>query len=368
MKYPKIVCVGGTRPNFIKLAPLVRELDESALECFLLHSGQHYHPTLNQAIFSDLRLRRPDQQLSPAQLGRQERLEWFEREFREVLRRVQPDCVIVVGDVDTSLSAARAAAKLPITIGHVEAGLRSFEADLPEELNRVEIDGLAHVFYTTEQAANENLNREGVSSTSIKFVGNLMADALFENLPRIPHKDFVFETRNIHCEGEYIVATLHRGANVDSDVSLSGWASLLDRISMNIPVIWPVHPRVSSSRAKTLYREICGRGGRVHMTDPLSYLEMLSVLRSAACIITDSGGLQDEATILGTRCFTVRQRTERPVTLAHGQNTLIGDCFSEIDAGLFPRARTTNAFPMPAFWDGHAAKRITADLTARLLS
>jgi UDP-N-acetylglucosamine 2-epimerase (non-hydrolysing) len=245
----KVICVGGTRPNFVKLAPLVRAFDaQQDFECFFLHSGQHRHPTLDQQILYDLQLREPDVRLASTELVGKERLAWFEQELAAIYDKERAVCIFVVGDVDTSLAAARAAAKTSAVMFHVEAGLRSFEATLPEERNRIEIDHLADVLYTTEIAATQNLKNEGIEPASICFVGNVMIDSLKDVSSRLPSLPAILKSRYINIDANYGIATLHRGGNVDEDDQLSAWIEFLNRLSIKVPIIWPTHPRISARR------------------------------------------------------------------------------------------------------------------------
>jgi UDP-N-acetylglucosamine 2-epimerase (non-hydrolysing) len=353
-----VVSVVGTRPNFMKTAPVVAALARgpSAIRHTLVHTGQHYDDAMSRVFFEQLGIGEPGHTLDAgsgthaAQTARvMERLE-------PVLDAERPDVVLVPGDVNSTMAAALVAAKLSIPIGHIESGLRSFDRSMPEEINRIVTDQLSHLLFTHSPEARENLRREGCADERIHAVGNTMIDTLVALRPRIADLDVA--TRHGLPPGGYLLVTLHRPALVDGPLLTDAFAAL-ERVAREMPVVFPVHPRTARSMGR---RGIRATG--VRLLEPLGPLEFLSLLESAAAVLTDSGGIQEESTYLRVPCFTLRHNTERPVTCELGTNVLLGldpQRIAEIPEQLAhaPRSRE-----LPPGWDGHAAERLVRVLEA----
>jgi UDP-N-acetylglucosamine 2-epimerase (non-hydrolysing) len=353
-----IVYVVGARPNFPKLAPVERGRRARLPACrhVCIHTGQHYDPELSEVFLRELDVPPPAYLLGVGSgpHGRQtaralERVE-------EVLQRERPSYVLVPGDVNSTLAATLAAVKLEIPVGHVEAGLRSFDRSMPEELNRLLVDQVSEHCFVHSPEAVDNLRREGVPDRRIVFAGNTMIDTLVRMRPRIDRSP-VRERLELADRG-YLLVTLHRPALVDGPL-LDDVLARLDAIAVDLPVVFPVHPR---TRAQLGAR----RAGRVRLIEPLGYIDFLALEAHAAGVLTDSGGVQEETTFLGVPCFTLRDSTERPVTLSEGTNHLLGLDPSAIDALPGLLARTPQPLRPPRGWDGHAATRIADTVAAAL--
>lgn len=358
----RILLVAGARPNFMKVAPIIDALQALGNEYALVHTGQHYDEQMSAAFFGDLNIPAPHYNLNVGSASHAVQTARIMEAFEPVLLSVRPDWVIVVGDVNSTLACALVAVKLKEEIGcriaHVEAGLRSGDWRMPEEVNRVLTDRISDLLLLPSRDARENLIAEGIPEERMVFVGNVMVDTLFKNLPRAVAMDLPGQ---LALEGgRYVVATLHRPSNVDSRDSLSAILEGFRRISSSMPVVLPLHPRTRNA-ADSMGLSPMLRGIRV--TEPLGYLEMLSLTNSAAVAMTDSGGLQEETTALGVPCVTLRERTERPITITHGTNQLapwpltpdgVVDSF-ESAAG---RGRSSPGAHAPEGWDGRAATRI----------
>lgn len=360
-----VLCVVGARPNFMKIAPIMRALDRSrALNGVLLHTGQHYDPAMSDGFFEELGIPRPAQNLNVGSGSHARQTAEIMTGFEAVLAEVKPDCVLVVGDVNSTIACALVAAKLGVRVVHVEAGLRSYDRAMPEEINRVLTDQISDLLFTTERVAADNLAREGIGADKVRFVGNVMIDTLRTNLSRaVPVADTLGAAGHSLSKGApYAVLTLHRPSNVDDPVVLKGLLHALRRIGETCPIIFPVHPRTRACiEASGLSALIAGP--EILPLPPLGYLAMLGLTAGAKVVLTDSGGLQEEATALGVPCLTLRENTERPITIAEGTNTLVGcdpdavtRAYAEIESTGGKRGR------IPELWDGHAADRIVAEL------
>jgi UDP-N-acetylglucosamine 2-epimerase (non-hydrolysing) len=355
--------VGGARPNFMKVAPLLRELrSRDSLETFLVHTGQHYDRSMSESFFSELGIREPDVNLAVGSGTHAE-------QTAQVLSRIEPhllewraDAVAVVGDVNSTLAATLAAVKLGIPVAHVEAGLRSFDRTMPEEINRLLTDAVAEWLFTTDRAGDENLRAEGVPERRIHFVGNIMIDTLRTNLARARETDA--RGRLGIGKGDYALLTLHRPSNVDDPARLGSLLEVLEEIHRELPIVFPVHPRTAAAIRKRLG----GAEPALPLREPLGYLDMLGLMSEAKLVLTDSGGIQEETTVLGVPCLTLRDTTERPVTVSEGTNTIVGSDPTTIRAevrkvldGNGKRGR------IPEGWDGFAARRIADVLERDLL-
>jgi UDP-N-acetylglucosamine 2-epimerase (non-hydrolysing) len=344
----KVLNVVGARPNFMKIAPIVEEMKkERALEGILVHTGQHYSEGMSDIFFRELGIPVPDVHLGVGSGSHAVQTARIMVEFEKVCLEEKPDLVLVVGDVNSTMACAIVAAKLHIPVAHVEAGLRSFDRSMPEEINRVVTDSLTSIYFTTSRDANENLHGDGVDTSKIFFVGNVMIDTLLK------HRQTASSIR-MHKPERYALVTLHRPSNVDDRNVLAPIVEALNEISKSIPVLFPIHPRT----AKSIQDFGLPLNG-IRTMDPLGYLEFLHLEANAALVLTDSGGLQEETTILGVPCLTLRHNTERPVTITHGTNIMVGTDKSRI-LEAFHRVIDGNWRPSgpPELWDGHAAERI----------
>ncbi len=360
----RIISVVGARPNFMKIAPLVAECARvPGISHLLVHTGQHYDAGMSEVFFRDLSIPAPDIDLGVGSASHAVQTAQIMIEFEKVCARESPDLVIVVGDVNSTMAATLVAAKLHVPVAHVEAGLRSFDRTMPEEINRVVTDQLSDYLFTTSREADENLKREGVNAEKIHFVGNVMIDTLQKHRGSA---DGLNVASRLGVDGEaYALMTLHRPSNVDNLAILQGILTAVQDISTSLPVIFPIHPR-TSQRIREFELDAMVHG-RVRLTEPLGYLEFLNLMSGARMVLTDSGGLQEETTILGIPCLTIRQNTERPVTISEGTNELVGtdpDRIRETAERILAGKRKTPR--VPEYWDGKAAERIVAILTAKL--
>ncbi|MFP6580022.1 MAG: UDP-N-acetylglucosamine 2-epimerase (non-hydrolyzing) [Myxococcota bacterium] len=352
----RLLTVAGARPNFMKIAPILAECERRGSDCIeatLVHTGQHYDEQMSATFFADLGIPLPDFNLGVGSGSHGRQTAEVLTRIEEILEAAPPDAVLVVGDVNSTLAASLAAVKLEIPVAHVEAGLRSFDRRMPEEINRILTDSISDWLFTTEEAAEANLLREGVAPERIHFVGNVMIDTLRANLERA-HQQDTLERLGLEAGG-YAVLTLHRPSNVDDAAHLTALFAVLEEIHVTLPVVFPVHPRTRASIE-------AGLGGKLpdlHTTLPLGYLDFLELMSKARVVLTDSGGIQEETTALGVDCLTLRDSTERPITIEQGTNRLVGtdpealrSAFREI--GTHPRETPS----VPKGWDGRAAERI----------
>jgi UDP-N-acetylglucosamine 2-epimerase (non-hydrolysing) len=354
----RVVHVVGARPNFMKVAPVMRALSARGAEQVLVHTGQHYDPQMSKVFFRDLGLPKPDIHLEVGSAPHGEQtgrvMITFERALRELPR---PDWVLVPGDVNSTVAAALVAVKLEIPVAHLEAGLRSFDRTMPEEHNRVVADHLAERLLTPSADADENLRREGIPASRVARVGNVMIDTLHHHLPAAEALGMP-RTMEVRPRG-YALVTLHRPANVDAPEVLARLFTALARVAQRMPVLFPVHPR---TRVRLQGLEV---PGGLRLCAPLGYLECLSLSSAAAVILTDSGGLQEEATALGVPCLTLRDNTERPITVTEGTNTVVGTdpdrILAEVDQVLAGRGKVGRR---PELWDGKAGERVADALAA----
>ncbi len=350
----RLVVVAGARPNFMKVAPLVREL--AARGCFetcLVHTGQHYDRAMSESFFQELGIPEPDLNLGVGSGSHAQMTAQVLVEMEKVLEARRPDAVVVVGDVNSTVAASLAAAKLCIPVAHVEAGLRSFDRSMPEEINRLLTDVVSRWLFTTERAGGENLRREGIPEQKIHFVGNVMIDTLRANLARARELD-TLERLGLE-PGGYAALTLHRPSNVDEREKLVALFEVLEEIHRELPVVFPVHPRTRAA----IERLLGGRGPALLTSEPLGYLDFLRLMCDARFVLTDSGGIQEETTVLGVPCLTLRENTERPDTIAEGTNTLVGSDPATIRAEVRKiQEGAAKGGRVPERWDGRAAARI----------
>jgi UDP-N-acetylglucosamine 2-epimerase (non-hydrolysing) len=354
----RILNVVGARPNFMKIAPLIREMRKHAeLEPLLVHTGQHYDPEMSDVFFRELEIPVPDIHLEAGSGTQAEQTAKVMVAFEAVLERSMADLVLVVGDVNSTLACSVVSAKAGIPLAHVEAGLRSFDRTMPEEINRIVTDALATYHFTTSRDADANLLREGAASERIFFVGNVMIDTLLRFAEKAEHSR-IRETLGL--EGDFILLTLHRPSNVDEAAPLQRIITALKEIGRRIPIVFPAHPR-SRRMLKELGLEEDVPG--LMIIEPLGYLDFIHLERRARIVLTDSGGVQEETTVFGVPCLTLRDNTERPVTLTEGTNLLVGNDPAKIVAAA-DRLLAGNAAPkrVPELWDGKASERIVAHL------
>lgn len=355
----EVMSVVGARPNFMKIAPLIRAMNSSSsgISSLLVHTGQHYDQSMSDSFFRQLELPHPDINLGVGSGTHAQQTAKIMLEFEKVLQQRKPDMVIVVGDVNSTIACALVAAKMGVRVSHVEAGLRSFDRTMPEELNRILTDAISDHLFTTEASARENLRREGIPDDKVHFVGNVMIDTLIHCLERINGAALPYEGL---LEREYAVITLHRPSNVDNAAKLEKILDAFLEISQKIKLVMLLHPRTSKNiRTFGLDRKLEKISQNAVIAGPIGYLEMLRLNKSAGMVITDSGGLQEETTYLGVPCITMRENTERPSTVEIGTNILIGDDMDKlmqtvegILAGRFKKGE------IPPLWDGKAAERI----------
>ena len=354
----KILNVVGARPNLMKMAPLVAEMSRyPEIEQQLLHTGQHYDDNLSRIFFRELGLPEPDIYLGVGSGSHAWQTAQVMIGFERVCQEVRPDLVVLVGDVNSTLACAITAAKLWIPVAHVEAGLRSFDRRMPEEINRIVTDTLSDLLFTTSRDADENLRREGIDPAKIFFVGNVMIDTLLRHRQRAAESDVL--ARFDLSSQSYALMTLHRPSNVDDPETLRGILSAIEALQRRLPVVFPIHPRT----AKNLER--FGMSGWVRgkqnllLTEPLGYFDFLCLMDHARLVLTDSGGIQEETTILGVPCLTLRANTERPVTVSEGTNQVIGSSHQRIlEASLAILDSQGKKGHVPELWDGRAAGRI----------
>jgi UDP-N-acetylglucosamine 2-epimerase (non-hydrolysing) len=362
----KILNVVGARPNLMKIAPLVEEMRRYPdIQQTLLHTGQHYDDKMSQIFFDQLGIPRPDVYLGVGSGSHAEQTARVMVEFEQVLLPDKPDVIVLVGDVNSTLACTITAAKLQVPVAHVEAGLRSFDRTMPEEINRIVTDALSDFLFTTSRDADENLLREGVAAEKIFFVGNVMIDTLLK------HREHARRLGAPACfgmqPGNYALLTLHRPSNVDAPEVLVGILDALSTLQHDLPILFPAHPRTIRRIAEFGFLERLEAAPNLHVLEPLGYLEFLDLMMHARLTLTDSGGIQEETTILGVPCLTLRENTERPITITEGTNILVGTdpaCIVAQTRRILSGG--SKAGHVPELWDGQAAKRIVAVLKEKL--
>lgn len=360
----KVINVVGARPNFMKIAPLMEAWRAYPhVEALLVHTGQHHDRAMSELFFEELDIPRPDINLGVAGGGHISQHARVMTAFEEVCLKEKPDLVLVVGDVNATLSCALVATKLNIKVAHVEAGLRSYDRTMPEEINRVLTDTISDYLFVSEESGLVNLAREGLDHEGVHFTGNVMIDSLYRSLPKA-ERSTVLADLNLEPKS-YVALTMHRPANVDNEQTLTNLLGVIERVSQELKVVFPAHPR-TLDRLKSfgLYERLTQMSG-VQLTTPLGYLDFLQLTKSARLILTDSGGIQEESAVLKVPCVTLRDSTERPATCLVGTNTLAGTDPERVWAAFQEALNTdVSAYSSPAKWDGRAAERITAILAA----
>lgn len=353
-----IILVVGARPNFMKMAPLYDELKKRNLPVILLHTGQHYDRNMSKVFFEDLGMPKPDIYLGVGSASHAKQTAKIMIDFEEVCENETPEMVIVAGDVNSTIACALVARKLSIPVGHVEAGLRSFDMKMPEEINRILTDRISNLLFTPSKDANQNLAKEGMDSQCIKLVGNIMIDSLLNNIEKS-------EVSKIHHrfkikKGNYALITLHRPSNVDYEDSLTRIVEALEFIGENIPIIFPVHPRTTNMINEFGLENRINQIPNLILTKPAGYLDFLALIKYSKVVLTDSGGLQEETTALGIPCITLRENTERPITVEEGTNTIVGNKTENIIKEWKNIIRNGGkSGRIPELWDGKTAIRIS---------
>ncbi|MDW8002986.1 MAG: UDP-N-acetylglucosamine 2-epimerase (non-hydrolyzing) [Deltaproteobacteria bacterium] len=374
----KLILVTGARPNFVKIAPIVRALEKirgqqsrcltkrhnQNLEWRIVHTGQHYDYEMSQVFFEELDIPEPDYHLNAGAGTHAEQTAKIMVAFERICAKEKPDLVVVLGDVNSTLACSITAKKLGLKVAHIEAGLRSGDMTMPEEINRIVTDAISDFLFVTEESAVINLKREGKKDEQIFFVGNIMIDTLYYCLRKLENEK---EVTGLSTGNEdYAVATLHRPSNVDNKKKLRSILSALVEISTDLPIYLPLHPRTKNNIENFKLNGIFEKSN-IRLMEPLSYFRFIRLLKNAKLVITDSGGIQEEATVLGIPCFTVRENTERPVTVDEGTNTIVGtskrailNAYRDFKSGSVKKGR------IPKYWDGMTADRIVNILLEKL--
>ncbi len=369
MSKPKIICVVGARPNFMKIAPIMAELNkpDSKFDAVLIHTGQHYDAEMKHSFFDQLGIPEPDEDLEVGSGSHAFQTAEVMKRFEPVLDEHKPNAILVVGDVNSTIACALVAVKKDIPVIHVEAGLRSYDRKMPEEINRILTDQISDLMFTTERSAEDNLVKEGIEHERVCFVGNVMIDTLFNNVKKsMPVENLVSRSANLSdvlkSENGFVLLTLHRPSNVDDKAILERLLKVVNEISEKLPVIFPIHPRTSKKIEEFSLSELLNSPSICRM-GPLSYLELLGVMTKAKVVLTDSGGIQEETTALGVPCVTLRENTERPITVTDGTNTIVGTDVEKIRQVVSEVLENGGkSGRVPEFWDGKAAERIVAVL------
>jgi len=353
-----LIClVVGARPNFMKIAPIDREFAKRGIETLLVHTGQHYDQNMSGVFFEDLNMKSPDVHLNVGSGTHATQTARIMIEFEKVCKEHDFAMVVVVGDVNSTIACTLVAKKLGILVTHVEAGLRSFDREMPEEINRILTDSISDLLLTPSLDGNQNLKNEGVTESRIEFVGNIMIDSLYDALGRAEKSD-INPATNLGLN-RYCVVTLHRPSNVDYRDKATKIIHSLIQISRKIPIVFPMHPRTKNNLRRFGVLEDLEKEPSIYVLEPLGYLEFVSLMGGSSLVITDSGGLQEETTSLGISCFTLRENTERPITITEGTNQLITDLSTlqaSIDAELEKQPSINPK--KPKYWDGKTAERI----------
>ncbi len=365
----KVLCVVGARPNFMKIAPIMRAMRSHATEidAVLVHTGQHYDEAMSERFFQELQIPAPDVSLDVGSGTHAAQTAEIMKRFEPVLDLEKPDCVLVVGDVNSTLACALVAAKKGILLVHVEAGLRSGDRRMPEEINRLVTDRLSDRLYTSEATASINLAAEGIAPGAIVFVGNVMIDTLMHARSSAVPATQTLRSYNapetlLEPPSQFAVLTLHRPSNVDDPVTLGRLVEVLTEVARELPIVFPVHPRTRSALERCGLQHFLTAPGVIALP-PLGYQEILGLMLSATLVLTDSGGVQEETTALGIPCLTIRDNTERPITISEGTNTLVGSDPTAILAGVAAIVSGGGkSGRRPELWDGNAAGRIVEDL------
>lgn len=368
----KVMCIVGARPNFMKIAPIMKQfsLRASEVATVLLHTGQHYDHAMKTLLFDQLQIPVPDIDLEVRGGSHAEQTAHIMLKFEPVLDEIKPDAILVVGDVNSTIACALVSIKKHIPVIHVEAGLRSGDMAMPEEVNRVLTDKISQKLYTTERLGNENLLKEGVKESCIRFVGNVMIDTLLANQKIAPELTTVeatyklagFLNKRAEYDGKFAFVTMHRPSNVDNPETLKSLLRSLNEVALHLPVVFAVHPRTRKNIEQFgLLEQLASKN--IFTCEPVGYLDSITLMSKATMVLTDSGGIQEETTALGVPCITLRENTERWITVHEGTNTVVGTSHGAIMAAVNEiMAGKGKAGRRPELWDGHAAERIVEDL------
>lgn len=362
----KIILVAGARPNFVKIEPLMREFKrhKKYFRGSLVHTGQHYDFGMSEVFFQNLKIPKPNIYLNVGSASHAAQTAKIMTAFEKVVLKEKPDLVIVVGDVNSTLACSLVASKLNVKVAHVEAGLRSFDRTMPEEINRIVTDFLSDYLFVSEESGIRNLRREGIDSKKVHFVGNVMIDTLLSNMDKIDKSNILKRKLSAMSYGQllpktYVVLTLHRPGNVDSSESLSKIYSVLKSISEKIKIVYPIHPRTKKMIRVHNFLKKFESLKNLMMIEPLGYIDFVKLVKESKFVLTDSGGIQEETTVLGIPCFTMRENTERPVTITEGTNTIVGNDHNKImnEVGSILEGKVKQG-KIPELWDGKTAERI----------
>ena len=359
----KIACIVGTRPNFMKIAPLISELDKRKIEHILIHTGQHYDKKMSHLFFDELGIPKPDINLEVGSGSYGEQTGTIMIKLEKALKEEKPDLVVVVGDVNSTLAGALVAKQLGISVAHVESGLRSFDLSMPEEINRMVTDRISDYLFTNEESANKNLANEGISKDKIHFCGNVMIDTLLKHKEKAMKSD-ILKKLNIENQ-KYCAVTLHRPSNVDNKEQLQTILSMLETLQNGITVVFPIHPRTKKNISEFGLEDQLKKLDKVIISEPLGYLDFLHLLDKSTFVLTDSGGIQEETTVLGVPCITFRDNTERPVTVDEGTNMLVSTNPKKVLETAHKLTEKKVSPKTPKLWDGKAAERIVRVLMER---
>ncbi len=358
----RLLCVAGARPNFMKVAPILQAARACpGIEAKLVHTGQHYDENMSALFFREFGMPEPDVHLGVGSASHAAQTAKIMQAFDEVLDQHPADIVVVVGDVNSTIACALVAAKRHVRVAHVEAGLRSNDRTMPEEINRILTDQISDFLFITERSARQNLLREGVADARIHFVGNVMIDTLLRHRERARSSDVL--DRFCLAPRAYAACTLHRPSNVDTAEAAANTVEALERLCKRLPVVFPIHPRTRGRFGQFGLLDRLEHRADLVLAEPLGYFDFLALMDAACLVFTDSGGIQEETTALGVPCITFRDNTERPITVTEGTNQVVGmaparvaQAVDEILAGRTPAGR------VPDLWDGHASERIVAVL------
>ena len=355
----KVICVCGARPNFIKIAPIMRAFKKVGnFDGLLVHTGQHYDENMSRQFFDELSIPRPDINLEVGSGSHAVQTAEIMKRFEPIVLDFKPDYVLVVGDVNSTIACGLVAVKLGVKLIHVEAGLRSFDRTMPEEINRVLTDSISDLLFVTEQSGVDNLRNEGIDSKKVHFVGNVMIDTLMANREKA-HKSDVLERLGISAK-EYAVITLHRPSNVDDMDKFGQIIAAFEEIEKEMKLVFPIHPRTRNNiKGRELERKV-EEMDNLLLLEPVGYVDFLCLMSNAAIVLTDSGGIQEETTILGVPCMTLRENTERPVTITSGTNRLVHVTTGDIlrNCCEIRDGNKDSVYRVPKLWDGKAAERI----------
>lgn len=360
----KIISVVGARPNFMKMAPIHKEFIKNydQIQHLVCHTGQHYDDKMSKIFFDEFNLQEPDFYLGVGSGTHAEQTAKIMIEFEKVLIKEKPDLIIVYGDVNSTIACSIVASKLGIKIAHIEAGLRSFDMTMPEEVNRILTDRISDLLFVTEKSGMENLKREGVDENKIFFVGNVMIDSLVAFLKQTEKSDIL--SKFSLNKGEYVLITMHRPSNVDSIDFLTEFFQVINKLSSQIKIVFPIHPRTKNNLSKIVIE----LNPNIILTDPVGYIDFLTLLKNSKLVLTDSGGIQEESTYLGVQCITIRDNTERPITTEIGTNTLASTDLNIVYNLIKQRLNgSIKLGSIPMLWDGKSAQRICEIIADKII-